>query len=417
MPLGRDRQIAKYNSAVSNVFSSSGDLHKLGSFFVDAGQPLDFTISGGTREERSETLYNLLNGTVGRLPIIVLHNEDLAIEGAVYRAWDAAFRQYSQEARPPLWRVNSRNPQFEPFDKMTDMEIITSIRQMAAKLNYTATPRLEQVVRAHIDILRQLSVPVTLTGFSYLCQFTDMGEFHDNIMALPCGQMEANRIWASMGAGSYSDNNQFDLFRTIISNLSSDAYHSGWSADNKVGRFNAIRAVREGATMLLSINDIYSNLLMEYLAEEMKLSCWTEYLLIIDGISIKNSSMINFLRHPNSRCHIGIISDNAIDMLGDDENAFLSIAERMKSIVIMKHNTGRVANVFSEMMGKYEHTKIESTTGNSRNFLSFFPRDTHTERRYIVENRYRVMPEEIIGLRQGQAIIFETEKDQIIYYN
>lgn len=417
MSMGSGRSLEKLNRAVSNVFSSSGDMVSMGSFICADGDPVNFVISGGESMDRLEALYNLLQRSMGRYPIIVLHNNDRNIERVFNSFWARLFEGAPYSGRPQIWLANTVFRDFEPFDQMTDIQIISAIRQMARKLDYTPTPRLERVVRAHIEILRQLNVPVTLTGFSYLCQFNDMGELRDNIMALPCGPREAQRIWADLGVGADDNNSQFDLFRTVIMNLASDAFQSGWSFDNRVGRYNIIRAVREGATFLLNVNDMYAELLLEYLTEELKLSCWRHFLLIIDGISIRNSQIINFLRQANPNCHLGIIADNAVDVLGQNEEPFLSMAERFNTFVILKHNTGKVASVFSEMIGKYEHTKVEESRGSGRGFFSILPRDIHKDKHYSTENRYRVMPEEIIALGPGQAIIFNTDNDQIIHYN
>lgn len=417
MVTGNDRSLEKINRTVSNVFSSSGDLMSMGTFICPDREPLNFIISGGEAIDRQEAMYHLLQQSIGRYPIIVLHNADRNIENVFYSIWDYIYQEYPSTERTPIWIANTTFRDFEPFDEMTDMQIVSAIRQMAKKLDYTPTPRLERVVRAHIEILRQLDVPVSLSGFSYLCQYTDMGELRDNIMALPCGEKEAQRIWADLGTGADDSNNQFDLFRTVIMNLTSDAFQSAWSFDNQVGKYNIIRAVREGATFLLNVNDMYADLLLEYLTEELKLSCWRDFLLIIDDISVKDSQIISFLRQANPKCHLGIIANNAVDILGQNEEPFLSIAEKINTFVIMKHNTGKVATVLSEMIGKYEHTKVEESRGTGQGFFSILPRDTHKDRRYSTENRYRVMPEEIIALCPGQAIIFDTDNDQIIHYN
>ncbi len=417
MTIGSDRSLTKINRAVSNVFSSSGDLVSLGTFICPEREPLNFVISGGESLDRLEAMYNLLEQSIGRYPIIVLHNGDRNIENVFYSIWDSLYQQYPNEQRVPIWIANTQYRDFEPFDEMTDMQIVSAIRQMAKRLDYTPTPRLERVVRANIEILRLLDVPVSLSGFSYLCQYTDIGELRDNIMALPCGESEANRIWADLGVSMDDSNNQFDLFRTVIMNLSSDAFQSGWSFDNHVGKYNIIRAVREGATFLLNVNDMYAELLLEYLTEELKLSCWRDFLLIIDGISVKDSQIVNFLRQANQKCHLGIVAENAVDILGQDEEPFMGVAEKIDTFVIMKHNTGKVATTFAEMIGKYEHTKVEESRGTGQGFFSLLPRDSHKDRRYSTENRYRVMPEEIIALGPGQAIVFDTANDQVIHYN
>ena len=60
---------------------------------------------------------------------------------------------------------------------------------------------------------------------------------------------------------------------------------------------------------------------------------------------------------------------------------------------------------------------MESSSGVTRGFFQLLPQNRHEDVRYSVENRYRVMPEELTRLGPGQAIIFLSATDQIIYYN
>lgn len=328
-----------------------------------------------------------------------------------------------EQGRPPAEIVSSydvgtyqRNSEFEPFFGMNEMQVVLSLRQLAYKLNYSVTPRFERVVKAHLSILKELNIPISLSGLNYLCQFYDIGEFHENIMALPCGEAISRRIWADLGIDSEDSNSQFDLFRAVISNLSHDASRGGWNDNNCVAEFNCLQAIRQNATLLLSVNDMYSEMLLPYLAEELK-AVQTPFVLIIDDAKIADEHFQEYLRLTNSGCYCGIIAENVVDLISGDEDNFLRLTERINTFIILKHSTGKTATVLSEIFGRYDYTKVETSQGTNRGFFSFLPRDRHDDVRFSTENRYRVMPEEIIGLRAGQAIVFDTSTDQIIRYN
>ena len=51
----------------------------------------------------------------------------------------------------------------EPIYGMEDQQVIAALRQLAKKLGYTASPRLERTARAHMAILRELEIPVSLS--------------------------------------------------------------------------------------------------------------------------------------------------------------------------------------------------------------------------------------------------------------
>ena len=405
------------NRRLANVNTSGGSIAQLGGFIIPAGRPSNFAVSGGIDPYyRLAPIHSMLTVAIGRYPIIILHNHDLQLESIVYDAWNRVFENVVNDKRTPIWILNQDNRWLEPFYNMPEMQVISAIRQFAKKLDYTPTPKLDRVVRAHLRVLKELNIPTSLSGLYYLTQFQDMGEFHGNILSLPCGEAEGKLIWAEMGADSDDGNNQFDLFRTVINTFASEALQSAWNSDNSVAEINLQSAFNSCGVLTLSINDMYSDLLLNYIHEEMRTSLGRQYLLIIDNLRITDDRFIDFLRQANSNCSLGIVGESVVDMFGDDE-VFQKIAERMNLFVILKHSTGKTAERLSELFGKYDRTKIEQSSGSSRGFLSILPRDRHKDIRYTTENAYRVMPEDIIGLGPEQAIIFETNSDRIIYYN
>ncbi len=411
-----NRSVERSNMQISNVFSSRGALENISRFICDGGTPLNFIVSGGVEaDDRYQPIYPILDMFVGQMPIIILHTGNIHIETLAAESWRNAYADRSEAI--PLWICNEKNACFEPFLNMTEMQIVSCCRLLAAKLNYSVTPRFERVVRAHLSILKELEIPFSLSGLYYLCQFHDMGEFHDNIMALPCEETYARRIWADLGADDESGNGQFDLFRAVINNLAHDAEKSGWNADNTVCESNCLTAIANNAVFTLPVNELYSTLILTYLSEELSMFGSTPFLLLIDGVKINDNSFLDYISSPIRGSSMGLISENVVDQIGGDEAAFLRFAERINCFVLFKHSTGRTAETLSEVLGKFDYTKIEASQGISRGFFQFMPRDRHEDVRYSTENRYRVMPEEFIGLRAGQAIIFDTKSDQIIHYN
>lgn len=407
-------EIALANQQLSNVYFSKGRLDGLGAYLCTNNVPANFIVSGGSHpDERYEPLYQYLDTFIGRYPMIVIHNNDVHMEAIVGQAWQEA----GASEASPLWIVDQRRAEFEPFFGMNEIQVVSTMRQLANKLNYTVTPRFERVIRAHILILKELEIPVSLSGFNYLCQFQDMGEFYDNILSLPCGEATGRRIWADLGADSEDSNNQFDLFRTVISNLAGNAAQSGWNTENSVAGINCLEAIRQNATLLLAVNDLYTELLLPYLVEELKSNAQRPFILLIDGIRINDEHLSEYLRRTNSGCHCGIISENIVDAISGDESDFLRFTEKMNCFILFKHGTGKTATSLSEIIGRYDYTKVEASQGTARGFFNILPRDRHEDIRFSTENRYRVMPEEITGLKPGQAIVFDATTDQIIHFN
>lgn len=402
------------NRQAANVYECRGSLEGLADYLCPGGEPQNFIISGGAQYgDQLRPLGAFFDSVVGRLPVIVLHNNDWDMVSLACESWESSG---CTEDEAPLWVVDSRSPGFEPLYGMDEMQLSAALRQLAKKLGYTVTPRFEKVVRAHTAILSRLELPISLTGLRYLCGFEDMGEFHGNIMSLPGDEAANRRIWSDLGTDLDPANNQFDLFRAVIGNLAQDAAASGWSAGGGISGANCIQAALNGATLLLPVSDTNSELLLPYLAEELR-AIRRPFILIVDKVKLCDEHFLKYLSGSKPGGAFGIVADSVVDLVDGDEDAVARLADRVNTLLILKHGTGRTAAVLSELLGRFDYTKAETGTGTSRGFLKLLPRDRHVDVRYSTENRYRIMPEEMTSLGPGQAIVFDTGSNEIIRYN
>lgn len=412
MMWNENRLVQKDNLRMSNVFYEHGSVDSISSYLYPNGVPSNFILSGGIyADDRYAPLYQVFDCSIGKLPIIVLHSGDIHIEAIASDSWSAV------GSPVPLWIANQSMPLFEPLYGLSYTQVVTTFRKLATLLNYGVTPRFERVVYAHLQILQKLGIPTSLSGFHYLCQFQDMGEFYQNIMDLPCDEQVSRRIWVDLGADDESSNGQFDLFRAVVNNLAHDMEQSGWTPDNSVSNINCLEAIRQDAVMLLSVNDMYTDLLLAYLTEELKAHGNKPFILLVDGIKIKDEGFHGFLCSPNTGAYVGIIGENAVEQVNINGDGFRKLSERMNCMVFFKHSTGKTAEIISEAIGKFDYEKVERSYGTHRGFFNLLPKDKHDDIRFSMENRFRVMPEEIISLSPGQAIVFDTVSDQVIHFN
>lgn len=412
-------RLSSTNRSLSNVYSGHGAVENISDYlFSENGMLQNFIISGGNDPmERYAPLYPFLEKIVGRVPVIVFHARDNTMEKLVCDCCGTIVESDGIGTGLPVCLINQANRNFEPFYGMSDMQVITVCRQLAVRLGYTPSPGFERVVRAHIEILKHLDIPVSLSGFYYLCQFYDMGEFYDNIMALPCDQNIAKRIWADLGIEDTSGSSQFELFRAVINNLAQDAEQSGWNPDNSVAEMNCITAIDNNFVLLMSINNMYGDLLLTYITAELKAARRQDFMLLIDGVHIRNDCIVEYILARRRGSCFGIVAENVIDLIDGDENVFFRIAEKAECFILFKHGTGKTAAFFSEVIGRFDAVKSSTSSGANYGMMGFFPNTYHQSVENSTENRYRVMPEEITSLCQGQAIIFDTVTDRIIKYN
>lgn len=398
--------IDRHNRQNSNAYYSSGNLEELGIYTCMNEIPLNFMISGDPNGySRYLPLQYTFNELIGRLPIVVLHDGNSHIEDVLYKGW---IINNGKDIDVPLWLVNQQRTELEPFYGMTEMQVVACFRQIALKLEYKLTPKFDKIVRAHLDILKLLDIEISLSGLYYLSQFKDMVEFQGNVMEMEGGLA----LWAALN----TDEEDFELFRSCVDYLAYDASQSGWNQDNTISHENCISTVKNNAVMSICINPMYDEILLRYFAEEIRAISNTPFLLIIDNVLMNDNRFREIIRNsPN--CYIGIVAKDAINTISGEQEDFSKFAEKINSFILFKSGTGDAANRISEIMGNYDHLQMTATSGTSKETFSIFSRDRHQDVSYSTENRKRVMPEDIISLGDGQAIVFDAINDVIIYYN
>lgn len=403
--MGRiDRQMEYENQTQAKILHSAGTVEALAGFLYGGGKIQNFMISGSAPGTNTFLpVKELLSVLRGKIPVVIFTGRPGA-------------PQVTAGYHSGIWYISSENREFEPFSGMSEIQIISALRHLAQRLHYTVTPGLERVVQAHLRILELLGIPSSLSGFFYLCQFNDMEELHQNINSLPCSEAEASRLWADLGIGETTDS-QFDLFRAVIRNLSLEAWENGWSDENIIAEYNCLHAIREGTVLIFSINSFHTELLWEYLTEELRASCGIPFILLLDNIKLQGSSITDYLLSGPSGCQFGIISENAPEFLNGSDQLFQRLCESVRRFIFFKHGTGKTAVLLSETIGKFDYKKVELSTGRERRSFQLLFHSYHEGVRYSSENRYRVMPETFMGLGEKQAVLFNAETDQVIFYN
>lgn len=411
-----DKKTNRINEINSNIFSSRGSLESLYTFCVSPnGEPYNFLISGGNYAQlREQPLMPFVEHMIGRFPIILLHNDNREMERMIQSVWK---QSGVDELACPLWIASNQTKIMEPCYGMTAAQIVKIVRNIARKLGYVPTPQLEKVVKAHLEILQILEIPASLTGLLYLCSFSDTGEFYNNIMELPCPPNQARMIWNNLGVDTDPANNQLDLFRSVMDNLAEEFKLSSWSADNSVMMCNILEAIKSGGIFSLSVNTMNAGLVLSYLADELKLATGYPFILLIDGISLRDEDLFDFICTENRWCRFGLISDNVHEMVLGDLDKLGRLANIMDTFIFFQHSNGRTADALSALLGTSDQMTYHRSHGMRDGWFGVEKGGKRIDIQYNTENRYRVMPENFQQLADMQAIIYTAVDDQITYYN
>lgn len=404
------RNTNSINDRNANIFYSGGSLEQLSAYICPNGNPLNFVICGDNMDggDKYRPLCSYLDAVIGRMPVIVIHNDNPMMEQLVEDSWNYVS---GQGANVPLWIINPYNQAYEPFYGMTDMQVVSAMRQIAKSIESEVTARFDRVVRAHLRIIRAAGTQTSLSWLYYLSSFDNMYEFQQNVLSLPCPRQEADGIWADL----CTDSMEFDLFRSVVHRLAEDACRCGWNSGNSVAELNCLAAIKNNAVMTISVNPAYTEAFLSYLAEELKPATGSRFALLFDNIPLNDSEISTYIIN-NNYAAFGFVSDNIVNSLGD-ESTFGGIMEKMHTIIIFKHGTGMIASKLSNIIGNYEQLREETSFGKNKDFGKLFAKDYNRSTRLSYQDTNRVTPQDIMNLGSGQAIIYDTINNGVIFYN
>lgn len=390
---------------------SGGDLaDRLGPAFFCENSICNFAISGQGNKEHM--ISHVLGAAAGRLPVIVLHNNNHGIMAEIASVWTREFGSLDYAEEGPLWSCSTG--EFEPFLGLEEQDIIHILKNLLEAAGYTATASFERVVKAHLTILRHMDCPYSLSGLYYLCSFEDLEEFQDNILALDCSNMEKNRIIANLGLADDKDREQFEQFRSMICQMAYEAKKSGWTSDGSVGSMSITTAIQKRAMMTLSISATKSSFLLAYLGQELQLHSDEPCLLLILDVRLENSGILPVLGDAGSDFRFGILSSNILDMISSDVDEAQRFCENFDLIVLLRHNVATTAESLSALLGSEEICKESRTSGSGKEYFAWLPGSKHKSVTYTVEEQRRVKPDQILGLMDNQAILFRTASNEIV---
>lgn len=402
---------AVFSKKGMKLFSGSDLADKLYPEFFFEGAVRNFAISGQGNKEHM--IAHVLGAVAGRMPVVVLHNNNNGMMAEIASVWTQEFGSLDYAEDGPLWSCSTG--QFEPFLGMEEQDIVQILKNLTDVAGYTATASFERVVKAHLSILRHMGCAYSLSGLHYLCGFEDLEEFQSNILALDCSPMEKNRIIANLGLSSEKDREQFEQFRSMIFRMAYEAGKSGWNPDGEVGSMSITTALKNRAMMTISVSATKSPFLLAYLGQELQLHSDEQCLLLIDDIYLEHSGILSVLRETGYDFRFGILSSNILEMISKDTAEAQRFCENFDLIVLLRHNVATTADALSVLLGNEEITKESQTSGSGKEFFAWLPASKHKSVTYSVEEQRRVKPDQILDLMDGQAIVFRTDSNEIIF--
>lgn len=362
--------------------------------------PRNFIISGGTPDERLSPFLQMYSKICGKLPVIMLHNRNPDLEQCIY----GMCRQNSCTDR--LFIVNRRQRRTADYEylKMGVQGIVNTLSQLACDQGYQVSGQFQIALRSLISLLQDLNLGTGLTGLERL-SVPAYAQFRSLLDRNGISSEQANRIAEELDRDNKPE--YYYAFQAIISRLANEAGMNGWGSAGETDRsVNISETIAENATLLLELDPANCKSLLTCIANEILELNTDRFLLVVDGINLVSEQLLNlFLSGRDFRC--GFIGENVVSLVGDDQH-FAALSERASVFLIFKHKTGKIASYFSEIIGCEDVQRTETSEGTSKEAFKILPGGVHKDIRYSIENRYRVMPEDILALPSCELFLFDS---------
>lgn len=368
-------------------------------------RPRNFIISGGIADERHAAFLQMFGRICGRIPLIYLHSRDDDMIDEVKEIAEAK----NQLTHLHIINANADTPDYGYLNSVSQQGIVNTLELIAKQMDYDCPPQFDRTVKIMNSLAKEFGYAEGLAGLSKLASLSYVelrGKIREHL-----GSNIESALANDMEVSGRPE--CFYLFQAVVQKLAYEAKRNGGAIDgieNSRNIISCIEAINNRDSLFLELRCGLTELIEQCICSELKESRISRFLLVIDGIRISQNGLGDLINSQNFKW--GLISEDVFPVLG--EKLFAVSAEKAETIMVLKHKTGPAAEHFSELIGSQDIQMNETSEGTAKEAFKILPGSTHKETRYSIENRFRVMPERIMELKSGEAILFDTTQNRLI---
>lgn len=378
-------------------------------FFDSSRGVYNALISGGDSRLRtsamvSQTLCAANNG----FPVVVIHEGNHFLEQQLRNNFSGNDRYIE---------ISNRNPCFEPFYGLSELEISNQILETAPKdydIKYNARYYVEGISAYLKSCKKNLSFKLLSTcPHSLIFDKVDDLEMQGKINGY-----EAQEIKSKLMMGQ-SENYKLDSF---MASLRMEMEPIMYVSKRGKRPRNVVTSLKHNAVLCMDLLSVTNKLLLNTIISQLKLALTRgiRYQIVIDTIPIEsNEAYAAYLRTPSDNVCKTIASDDFYAMVGGDEKIFSTIVGNTQTLIVMNHSSGHSAIKWAEVFGQYdkfEESYSTSRGGSKRTSFSLLSSPNYNRTVNISKNReYIVKPEAISRLGNGEAFVLSATLGQLAH--
>lgn len=378
-------------------------------FFEPSRGVYNSIVSGGDSRLRvsamvAQTICAVQNG----FPVIVLHEGDRLLEQQLRSNFSGSGKYIE---------VSSKNPCFEPFYGLNELEISNQILETAPK-DYDIKFSARYYIEGISQFLNKSGKHLSFKMFATCPHALIFDKVDDLRLQGIISDLEEQEIKSKLMMGQ-SENYKLDTF---LASLKMEIDPLMYVAKRGYKPVNIISALKKNAVLCFDIASVTNKLLLNTLMYQLKLALTRglQYTIVIDSIPINsNEAYATFIKSPTDKACKMIASDDFYAMVGSDEKVFSAVVGDSQILVVMGHTVGHSATKWAEVFGqydKYEKTYSRSRGGSKRAPFSLFSSPNYQNSVSISKNReYIVKPEAITRMGWSEAYVLSAARGELAH--
>jgi len=326
---------------------------------------------------------------------IILHNGNRELE------------RYVASSLPNSVINNRSYKQFDPLKGFEFMDMVQVLKDVGEK-RHNLQPEFQSLLQVIYDLKPK---GATTLSFEALvkCPVFNLSTILQERLARNLITMDNyNRLNALLLNGQSECTKLSNLLQELNNRLS---HLIGYNGNTQ----SILSAIKSKMVMTLDMQSSTNQMELDYILSSIIIAANKGYnvTLVMDDVANVNSEQYaKIVAAHSSNFNCVISSKDFSSLLNHDEKLFSSAVGTATKVFLFRHQSNLSCEKWAKYLGEYEKKDISNNTGGTLGGFGFSMNDGMT-----VSNKreYRIRPEEIMGLEQGQAIIYDAVSNELMY--
>jgi len=396
----RNRKIRKLNKKARGV-------KQIKKVTTDTLLPLDsyqdnIIISGGGDLERLKFSERILqNSFAQKQTLVALHLGNSSLENVV--------------AGNNLGIIASQNN--KTFDPFTSFEVheIWQVVVDTCKAKYGINSNGRYVLQVVHDLLVAQKIRPYFANFTNFNYRQIPSRINDCLSAGFITKTQANDLNSLLSAGQ-SEIAKIDNF---FNDMAIQVKHIVASDPAKAQAQSVLSAIKFNKTICLDLQSSANTMLVELLANTLMIAMGRgyEFSLFLDDIALANNEALKGILRQKSNHNNIICSKDLFVLLDSDESIFSNIVGVADRTVLLSHGSHISCEMWSKYIGEYEKIDVARNTGGGVFQSGRWGSFAQSGQTMQDKREYKIKPEEINRLPQGQVFAYDKRNSDLIQAN